>query len=145
MTAKEYLQSVQKKRRQMLSLMYRVEELHEQAEGVRAIVYDKDRIQTSPENKMEKLLAEILPELEDKYAKAIERYHVAFQKAEAQIAGMEKPDHAEILRLRYLEVNEDGRQYSLEEVAVMMHKSYYRTKHLHGEALESFRRKYMKK
>lgn len=45
MTAKEYLSEIQKYKRIAGSMEMRMEELRTQAEGVKAITYDKDRIQ----------------------------------------------------------------------------------------------------
>lgn len=52
MTAKEYLLEIRRAKHAMNSLMFRCEELRNQAAGVGAITYDKDKVQTSPENHM---------------------------------------------------------------------------------------------
>lgn len=142
MTAKEYLSKIQTYRHIMQTHADRIEELYHDASGLKAIVYDKDRVQTSPENTMEKLFERIDTEAE-KYVKARLRYEREVQKRIDQIAGMDRADYSEILRLRYIEVDKDGRQLSLEEISCRMHLSFYRVAHLHGEALEAFRKKYL--
>ena len=144
MTAKEYLQKIAIYRRALDSAAYNIEALYAEAAGVKAIVYDKDRVQTSPENRFEKMMVRIDAEAE-KWARMRARYEREVRKRIDQISRLSNPDHAEILRLRYIDLKKDGRQRTLEEIAVQMVKSYPRIKHLHGEALEAFRRKYMSK
>ena len=142
MTAKEYLSKIQTYRRTMQSYTDRIEELYHEAAGLKAIVYDKERVQVSPENRLEKIFTQIDAEAE-KYAKARSRYEKEVRKRTEQIAGMDNADYAEILRLRYMELDKHGTPWTLEEVACIMHLSYWRTAHLHGEALEAFRKKYL--
>lgn len=141
MTAKEYLLKIQGYKRIMQSYADRIEELYHDASGLKAIVYDKDRVQTSPEDHMEQIFMRIDAEAE-KYVKARARYEREVRKRVEQIAGL-GGDYAEILRLRYIDTDKDGRQTSLEAIACMMHLSYWRVAHLHGEALEAFHRRYL--
>lgn len=141
MTAKEYLSKIQIYRRAIMSTQLRIEELEHQASGIRAITYDRDRVQVSPENRMEDIMVKIDAQAA-KMARQIEKYHREVEKREKQIAGMDRLDYAEILRLRYIELNSDGRQMTLEEISCRMHLSYFRVKHLHGEALAEFARRY---
>lgn len=143
MTAKEYLNKIQTYRKAVENHALRIEELYHDASGLKAIIYDKDRVQVSPENRMEKIFERIDKEAE-KYVKARVRYEEEVRKRTDQIAGMDRADYAEILRLRYIETDVDGRQLSLEEISCRMHLSFYRVAHLHGEALEAFRRKWMR-
>lgn len=142
MTAKEYLSKIQTYKRIMQSYSERIEELYQEASGMKAIVYDRDRVQVSPENRLEKIFAQIDAEAE-KYAKARVRYEKEVRKRTEQIAGMERAEYAEILRLRYVELENDGQAKTLEQIACLMHLSFWRTAHMHGEALEAFRRKYL--
>ena len=142
MTAKEYLSKIQTYRQMMEAYSLRIEELYHEATGIKAIVYDKDRVQVSPENRFEQVMVKIDAEVE-KWAKARLRYEDEVRKRTEQIAGMERPDYSEILRLRYVELDKDGRPMTLEEISCRMHLSFHRVAHLHGEALEAFRRKYL--
>ena len=142
MTAKEYLLEIRRKKKIMLSLMSRCEELRHQAEGVGAITYDKDKVQVSPEDRMGRLMAQLV-DLEKKYAQSIVDYHEAIQTRAEQIEAMDNPVHSEILRLRYLEDDKRGNQMRLEEIAYRMNRSFAWVAHLHGQALEEFRKKYL--
>lgn len=142
MTAKEYLQKIQKYRQIMEAYSDRIEELYNEAAGLKAIVYDKDRVQVSVTNQMEEIFAQIDAEVQ-KYIKARMRYEREVRKRIDQIAGLSKPEYVEILTLRYIETDENGRPLALERIACIMHMSFYRVAHLHGEALEAFRRKYL--
>ena len=141
MTAKEYLSKIQIYRRAIMSTQLRIEELGHQAAGIRAITYDRDHVQVSPENHMEKIMIRLAAQTE-KMSRQIIKYQTEVAKRERQIAEMDNPDHAEILRLRYMELDADGRPMSLEEIACTMHLSYFRVRHLHGEALAAFARRH---
>lgn len=142
MTAKEYLSKIQTYRQTMQVYADRIETLYHDAAGIKAIVYDKDRVQVSPENRFEEIMAKIDTEAR-KWAAARLKYEKEVQKRVEQIAGMERAEYAEILRLRYIEIGSDGRMMSLEEISCRMHRSYPNIKHLHGWALNAFQRKYL--
>lgn len=141
MTAKEYLSKVQTYRRAIESTQLRIEELYAQASGVKAIVYDKDRVQVSPENRFEQFMVQIDAEAA-KMARQIKKYQTEVQKRQDQINEIGKPEYAEVLRLRYLESEKDGTQMTLERISCIMHRSYNNVKHLHGWALQEFQKKY---
>ena len=165
MTAKDYLKQVARWRRKIESIeaMSRdrierqteeLERLYHLAGGLKAITYDRDIVQVSPENRLEAICVQI-EEASTKVSQAVMKerleagkkvraYEEKIQVIADQIAGMEKEDHAEILRLRYLETEADGRQMRLERIACVMNRTFDRVRHLHGEALEEFRRKYLK-
>lgn len=135
MTAKEYLSEIQKMRRLLHSLELRAEELRTQAEGVKAIRYDGDKVQVSPTNMMEKLVP-LLVEIEEEYGRQVLKYHEAVLTRIRQIEAL-SAQSAELLTLRYI----DG--LSLWKVSKRMHKEYDWTRHLHGMALEEFRKKWL--
>ena len=142
MTAKEYLSGVRRNRLHCRSLGDRLKEIENEMTGLKAITYDRDRVQVSPSNKMEELYIKI-DGLSEKFAKALLKYQTSVQKAERQIGDMPKETHREILTLRYLKDGEDGRQMTFEEIACKMHKSYEWVCHLHGHALKEFERMYL--
>ena len=142
MTAKEYLSEIQKYRRLAESLAERAEELRVQAEGMKAITYDKDRVQVSVSNHSAEIIAKLV-DVQEEYAQMIMKFHRAAAVRSRQIADMDNADYAEILRLRYIETDDHGRRLSLEDVARRTHRSYDRTKHMHGEALQSFEAKFL--
>ena len=141
MTAKEYLMKIQIHKRSIESIQQKIEMLYNEAAGIKAIVYDKDHVQTSPENRFEEMMIRIDAESR-KWVRMRIRYEREVRKRVDQISKLGNPDYSELLMLRYVDLV-DGRQRSLEEIAYRMHKSYPRIKHMHGEALEAFRRKYL--
>lgn len=142
MKAKEYLTNIRRQRLHALSLHERLEEIHTQMAGVKAITYDKDRVQISPSNTMEELFVKY-DALSDKFVRTMLKYNAAVEKAKRQIDEMPKETQREILTLRYLEDGENGRQRTFEEIACIMHKSYEWVCHLHGYALKEFERMYL--
>lgn len=142
MTAKEYLLQIRTLRRRCESLENQLQELRTQAEGVKAITYDKDRVQTSPDNRMEILMLRIV-DIESKYVKTLANCHAAIQIREKQIAGLDNQLFAEVLTLRYI----DNR--SFDDMARIIQQKYpgkvYRNdyiRHVHGWALKAFENKY---
>lgn len=142
MTAKEYLLEIRKKKHAMNSLMLRCEELRNKAQGVGAIVYDKERVQTSPEDMMSKVVVQLV-DLEERYIEAISDYYEAIRIRSEQIEQMENPVFSEILRMRYIE-EENGQGLSYEQIAVRMRYKYNTIKTLHWKALRAFENKYLK-
>ena len=134
MTAKEYLSKIQTYRTIMQAHADRIDELYHEASGLKAIVYDKDRVQTSPINHMEKLFAQIDAEAE-KYVKARLRYEREVRKRIDQIANI-GGTFAELLFLRYV----DGKRW--EEIACIMNYSFRHVTRLHGQALAAFAARY---
>ena len=135
MTAKEYLSKIQTYRQIMQTYADRIEELYHEASGLKAIVYDKDRVQTSPEQKMEKIFAQI-DTVAEKYVKARLRYEREAQKRIDQITKLDNAMHVRMLTLRYV----DGKRW--EEIACLMHYSFRHVTRLHGQALAAFTARY---
>lgn len=142
MTAKEYLNGVRQKELHCRMLHEKIEELYAQAGGLKAITYDKDRIQVSPENRLEELVIRI-EEVSAEYAKEIVKCRREVEKITAQIDGMENPLYKEVLRYRYVE-SDHGRRMSFEKISCLMHKSFDWVRHLHGAALQEFERRYLR-
>ena len=143
MTAKEYLSEALKYRRAMNTLKERAESLRTELIGLKAITYDRDRVQISPTNKIEELMPRLI-EIEERYGEMIFKYHKALLIRTAQVEEIGRDDYAEILRLRYLETNAKGKRHSLNEIAEKTHRSFDWVRHLHGQALRAFERKYLK-
>lgn len=131
MTAKEYLSKIQTYRRTVQTYADRIEELYHDASGLRAIVYDKDRVQVSPEDRMEKVFIKIEAEAE-KYARARIRYERELHKRIDMIGTLDNPQYIKLLTLRYV----DGLRW--EEIACTMSYSFRHVTRLHGQALAAF-------
>lgn len=143
MNAKEYLNGVRQMRIHCRMLYDRRNELYAQAQGMKAIAYDADRVQTSPRNSMEELIV-TLEEMGDEYASEIRECVKATRTASRQIRRMKNQAYADVLRLRYMVDDECGRQMSIERIACEMCKSYEWVRHIHGNALREFERLYLK-
>lgn len=143
MTAKEYLSKIQTYKHIMDAYAMRIEELYSDAAGVKAIVYDKDRVQVSPENKFEAIMAQIDTEAE-KWAKARLRYERETQKRIDQIAGMDRPEYAQLLHMRYVDgMNLLQITLAIKDADGGQRYSYDHIKHMHGWALSAFQKKYL--
>ena len=63
MTTKEYLLQVQKSRNAIRQYEDEIERLRNQAAGIKAITYDKDRVQTSADDYMLKMITKLRKKL----------------------------------------------------------------------------------
>lgn len=141
MKAKTYLSEIHLQRNRCRILEEQAEQLRSQIEGVKGITYDKDKVQTSVTNAVEDQLAKLI-DIERKFTKELVKFNAMFLHREQQIAKMGKPEYVRILQLRYLETDH-GQRLTLEQIAVITHWSYDHVRHLHGEALAAFGRKYL--
>ena len=132
-----YLQEVALLRRDVGRVRLQVEKVRHEAGGLKAIVYDRDRVQTSPVNTLEEQMVR-LDEITTKYAEKLAEMYEAIQIREEQIRRMPKVSHREILTERYLL----PRRKSFEQIACDTHRSYDWVRHLHTEALVEFARIY---
>ena len=144
MTAKQYLGRVHHLRRQCESLERKIMLLRAKAEGLRAITYDKDKVQVSPTNTIEEAVTELV-NLESRYKELIIRYSEAITTRIDQIQGLEDPRYAEVLMMRYIEEEPHARngQMTFDDIAEEMHYSVSRIRFLHGAALQAFAKKYL--
>lgn len=141
MTAKQYLSQIHRLRRRIRDLELEQERLRTQAEGLKAIVYKRDRVQTSVQNRFDSIMADLL-EAEQEYATASKMCAKKIRIRADQIDQIENDKQAEILRLRYIE-QKDGRQLTIAECAKAMAISYDWARHLHGNALNVFQKRYL--
>lgn len=134
MTAKEYLMQIQRMKQTADSLGEKAEALRAEMEGLKAITYDKDRVQVSPSDRMSELMPRLI-DLEEKYGKAIYQYHKAILIRTEQIASLGN-SLSKVLTLRYV----DGQRW--EQIAVTLGYSYRNVTRIHGKALAAFERRY---
>ena len=141
MTVKEYLSQVHESEKIIKYYEQKIEVLRVQAGGLRAITYDKDKVQVSPTNTLMESVARLV-DLEAEYGEEIIKHHQLILKITRQVNGLDNPDHVEVLRLRYLTPFRGGRVMPLSVIARKMDRSLDWTWHLHGAALNAFRNKY---
>lgn len=143
--AKAYLNQYHKLRRAVESLERRIEEMRAKAEGVGAIRYDKDRVQTSPKNTMEENSIK-LADMEDQYAALLLEYYEKALLIEKQVTSMEPELFSTILRMRYIETDPGGYQMSLRRIWWLLgtnRYSYDYITNMHGVALRKFSEKFL--
>ena len=97
MTAKEYLWQIEKWQKKIEEidqqcednierLGQRIETLYNQASGLKAITYDKDRVQTSPENSLQEIIV-LIDMAKAEYRQAITTERKAADKKIAKLQG----------------------------------------------------------
>ena len=141
MTAKEYLSQIQKYRRTMKSLEEQAEALRVELAGLKAITYDRDRVQVSPTNKIEELMPRLI-DIEERYGEMIEKYRSELLSATAMVNSLPSKMQARLLILRYFE---DRTWWQITEELNPDRQQPYSYEHvirLHGKALNSFRKKF---
>lgn len=132
MTAKEYLNKIR-------ILGFQIEQKEKQLEEARSLQgriqsfdYSREKVQTSPHGDANIERAVKIMTLEQELSDQLILLQKLKSKISDEIAGLGKPEYVELLTLRYCEF------YRLEAIAMEMNLSYYRIKHMHGEALKAF-------
>lgn len=165
MTAKEYLSQINKWQWQIESISARsadrirrlgdrIEELYNQASGLKGLAYDKDRVQVSQENQLEKIwiqieeasdkMKEVVAREKDTTQKRIDAIEKKIRNIEDQIDGIDRSEYAQILRMRYV----DGKNLlqitlELKDPDGGQRYAYDYIRHMHGWALLEFEKKYL--
>ena len=141
MTAKQYLGEVIKLKKKAKSLSQKEEDLRTKAEGLRAITYDKDRVQVSTGDRMPDVIA-LMVEVQADYGETIAECYRLIKEREEKIGALKSIRQIEVLRWRYLE-DKDGRQYYFSEIAEKMHVADTSAViKLHKRAIKSFANKW---
>lgn len=132
MSTKEYLNQIQSCREYLRQLYVRKENLHINYSGISAIDYSSDRVQSSPENKLEEegwKLAERIGKINEE----IEQTSIKIDDISAEIYRVDNGGrYSRLLFLKYY----DGK--TLKEIATEIKTDYCKTCRLHGEALRAF-------
>ena len=131
MTAKEYLQQVRRLRIRMETLADRAQAFRMKVEGIKAVTYDGDRVQTSTVNRTEEMVSRLV-DLEARYANALAAYNDAVLEREQRIEAIEDDRQEAVLLLRYI------MEMGWEDIAERLGYSYRNVTRLHGKALNAF-------
>lgn len=134
MTAKEYLSKIQTYRQMLAALELRIEELYSKADGLKAITYDKDRVQITVENQFEELVVKLIAEA-DKWVTLRVKCEREMRKRVERIHKLDNPTYIRLLTLRYIE------EKRWEEIACIMNYTFRHVIRLHGAALADFARR----
>lgn len=135
--AARYLGEIQTLRKAVVRQKMELDRLRHELTGLKAIVYDKDKVMTSPVNTLEEQMVR-LDEITTKYAEKLAEMYEAIRIREEQIGRMPKVQHREILTERYLR----QRRKSFDIIARDINRSDDWVRHLHTEALLEFAKMY---
>lgn len=132
MTGKEFLSEYKKLKLRIKGKQEQLEELREAMDGLRAIRYDQDKVQSSPSGDP---ILEGLVKIErqkDSIAKDITGLVALSDDIVNRIGRMKSPALMDLLMRRYI------KDESFEQIAVDMNYSYKTTLNYHGDALLEF-------
>lgn len=138
MTPKQFLRQLRKIAANIEVLQEELTRLRSRVEST-TVQLSADRVQTSPTGDR---FADAIADLADKelyYMDMVEEYERLRQRIVDLILGMDNPIHVQVLYGRYVK----GR--SLSAIANELAYSYDRIKHVHGEALQAFDEKYLRR
>lgn len=128
MNAKEYLNGIKYKRRQLERFKQRREDLHIDV-SFGGIDYSADRVQSTPENKLEKAAVKLSERLQYLDRKIME-LSVEIDDRLNSIESLDNGAYRDVLFKRYSEYK------SFEEISVETGYAYNYTCNIHGEALK---------
>ena len=134
-TPKEYL-------RQLRTAEIKIEQKEEELERLKSSLEsisagtDSERVQTTPRDRLSEEITRIV-DLEKEINSDLGAMLMLRNKIINEIQSMDNPVYIDILYKRYVQYK------SLEEIAVEMSYSYTRLRHLHGRALQGFKKKYI--
>lgn len=129
---KEYFKSLRTEQREInhLSQMIQREEL---TLLPKAITYDKDRVQTSPDDKLLASMAE-MDEMRKELSRSITILKNKQAKAEAYIIRLDVPEEREVMRYYYLDT-QGSRLLSWDDVGELMELGMRSVYRFHGNAI----------
>ena len=135
MTAKQYLRQLSRLRRHIEKLTEELAERRTRLEGTTMPLGEK--VQSSPTGDRFADLVAALADKDRTRTELIFAYEVQRDQIVDQILDLGVDIYEDLLFRRYVQ------EETLEQIAVAMHYSYDRVRHLHGEALQFFTRKYL--
>lgn len=135
MTAKEYLDHIKRCYQTMQALYDRLVEVRTKIEGLKAITYDRERVQVSPSNKTEELIAQLV-DTEDKLSKEVHEHFDEVVEATKRIYSLDNERQIQVLEMRYIK----GMRWQV--IADELDIEYRSATRLHRKALRNFERKY---
>lgn len=144
MTAKEYLKQLHTLDVKIGRLKLELDDIYNRAGGLKGIDYSADRNTGTPEaDRMPAFLVQA-ERMRRRIEKLTGKYMALRGRIVQQILALDDPRYVQLLSYRYI----DG--YKLEQIADLMHKSdgevysYDHINRLHGWALESFSKKFLR-
>jgi len=139
MRGKEYFESIRLKKNSIAYLERRMEELREMSTSLGKFGYDEPQVQTSHDkNHYEKMIVELV-DLAKQYEELRQECAKEMAVADIRLMQMSKLEYAEVIRKRFM----DNRRHSWGWIAEEMGFSEDRVKHICGEALTEFERRWL--
>ena len=142
MTAREYLGEISYLRHQIRYAQKRIIELDAEMTTTGAIRYDKDRVQTTPENRHEDKIIKLV-DIKKKYEAAKVSLELDELKRLEQIDGLSNKTRAKILRLRFFDLAPGDRLHTIGWIADEMGYAEDYIRHQYQDALKDFEKKYL--
>lgn len=136
MTAKEYLQQLQRLDIMINHKAKELDTLRLQTQSIRSIDYSKERVQTSFSGDASFVkLMERITDLQAEINEEVDKYVDEKHKIINQIHSLQNVNYISILFKRYVEFKK------FESIAIEMDFTYDHIRHLHGCALQDFQNK----
>lgn len=137
MTAKEYLQQLQRLNTMINQKIKELDDLRSMSTSVGSFDYSKERVQTSPSGDapFTKIMNKIVT-LDEEINREIDFYVDEKHRIINQIQALQNPVHIQVLYKRYVELKH------LKVISVELNYTYQYTKELHGYALKAFEKTY---
>ena len=129
---KAFFQQIRKEQREIIHLASLINK-EEMNLLPKAIVYDKDKVQVSPEDKFTQICSKI-SDLQEEMGQSIVKLKEKQIRAERLIRELEDPDEREVMRWYYLTV-ENSSLLTWQQVAIRMNFYCRHVLRLHGNAL----------
>lgn len=140
-STKEYLNQISRLNRTIDNKMIELSQLRELAYGISAISSGEKVQSSTAYDKVGDVCVKI-DEMERNIEKIIDNYIDIKNQIISQIEGIDKEVFYEVLFLRHIKQNKQGKQYSFEEISIEINNSYRNTTRLYKQALQAFEEKY---
>ena len=140
MTGKEYFIKIRNARDTQNSLARQVEELRAMAEAIGGFDYAKPNVQSSPTNATEERIVRLVDTLKE-YEAAVIKFSSMVLEAEARLSELSRSEYVEVIRFRYM----DKKHHTWGWISEEMGYTEQRIREIHGEALDEFERRYLKR
>ena len=136
MTPKKYLGQLRSLSMSIRRTREQIVEIRETMASAGAIRYDKDKVQTSPEDVMANYMIR-LEAVEKREKDLLLDYYEKYERIQRQISGLDSGLQTSVLSLRYL----DCKMFS--DIAYDLGYSESYIWHVHQKALKNFGRRYL--
>ena len=131
---KDYFRQIRKEQLEIVHLVDMIER-EELSLLPKAVTYDKDRVQITPEDILAKSAAQVV-QMQEELGRSIASLKIKKAKAETLIRKLDSSDEREVMRYYYLDFTRQG-LLKWEDVAQKMHLDKRQVFRIHGNALSN--------